>query len=64
MYIYLRKGNDMLLGFFLFKQYTIVIEVQNFANILSMRIVTNIKVYHENVFQLINFTNKSVFMHV
>lgn len=64
MYIYLRKGNDMFHGFVLFKQYTIVIEVQNVANILSMRIVTNIKVYHENVFQLINFTNKSVFMHV
>lgn len=31
---------------------------------LSMRNVTNIKVYHENVFQLINFTNKSVLMHV
>lgn len=54
----------MFHGFVLFKQYTIVIEVQNVANILSMRIVTNIKVYHENVFQLINFTNKSVFMHV
>lgn len=63
VYIF-KEGKWYVTGFVLFKQYTIVIEVQNVANILSMRFVTNIKVYHENVFQLINFTNKSVFMHV